>query len=113
ADADLRAGALGEIAMTRHEVGVEMGLEHPRDAQPVGLRLFEVHLDVARGIDHHGLAGVADQVRGVREASNVELAEVHERSGCEPEGSSYLSNTILRVMMRRSRWPPCSRISSR
>ena len=44
----------------------------------MGPGLVEIHLHIARGVHHHRLAAVADQVGGVREAADVELAEVHD-----------------------------------
>src|SRR5262245_54955193 len=58
---------------------MEVGLEDPLDAEAVRRGFVEVHLHVARGIHHHRLALVADQVRGMGETPDIELPEVHGR----------------------------------
>src|SRR5262249_54841946 len=76
-DRDGGPGPGGELLVTRHEVGMEVRLEHPLDLEPACLGLVEVHLDVARWVHHRGLATVTYQVRGMGEAADVELFEVH------------------------------------
>ena len=65
--------------MAAHEVGVEVRLEDPPDRQALRARLVHVLVHVAAGVDDGGLAAVADQVRRVRQAAQVELLEDHTR----------------------------------
>ena len=52
----LGAGALGELAVAAHEVGVQVRLDHVADREALRLRLVDVLVDVAPGVDDHGLA---------------------------------------------------------
>ena len=62
ADDDLRAGARGELAMSAHEVGVEMRLDDVANGQSAVRRLIDVLIDIALRIDDRALAAVADQI---------------------------------------------------
>ena len=83
AEVDRRAGALAQLEVARHEVGVEVRQEHVPDPAAEPVRVLEVLLDVALGVDHGRDAGgfVGDQVRGVREAAEVVLLEDHGAFG--------------------------------
>src|SRR5262249_21161101 len=86
AEIDRGAGAVAQLEMTGDEVGVEVGEEDVRDAQAVRVGEGQVLIDVAlRGDDGCG-AGllVADQVRRVREAIQIELVEDHVRRSKPP-----------------------------
>ena len=76
---DHRAGGCGQLEVSGQEVGVEVGLDHALDAQPVGPGVGEVPADVALRIDHHRPpgGGVTDEVAVERKAGEVVLAEVH------------------------------------
>ena len=54
-----------------------MRLDHVPDAQPVLARPLQIELDVALRIDDRRHTFGADHVRGVRQATEVELFEVH------------------------------------
>ena len=79
AEGDHRAGRGGELQVPREEVGVEVRLEHPLDAQILRRGLLEVQPDVAARVDDDGPAGrlVTDQVGRVRQAREVVLGEDH------------------------------------
>nr|WP_308406722.1 hypothetical protein [Streptomyces sudanensis] len=79
---DAGAGAFGQFQVAGEEVGVDVGLDDALDGQAVALGGGEVVVDVAPGVDHDGPAGgaVADEVRGVGEAVEVEPHE-DQRSG--------------------------------
>ena len=81
---DRGAGGGGQLEVAGQEVGVEVGLDHELDRQPLGLGVGEVLGDVALRVDDDGAPGrlVADQVRRVREAVQVVLVEQHARSPC-------------------------------
>ena len=80
AEDDRAAGALGELAVPAHEVGVKVGLEDPSNRQPLRPRLVEVLVHVATRIDDRSLAAVADEIRCLRETPQVELTEKHRPS---------------------------------
>ena len=65
--------------MTGDEVRVQVGEEDVRDTQAVLRGERQVLLDVALRIDDRGGAGglVADQVRGMGQAVQIELVEDH------------------------------------
>jgi len=82
AEHDGRAGALGQLDVTRDEVGVQVRLEHPLDGEAMRLRRIDVLLDVALRIDHGRLAAAADQVRRMGKARQVEGFEHHDGPPC-------------------------------
>jgi hypothetical protein len=71
--------ALRQLAVSAHEVGVKVGLDHPADAEPSPVRFRDVLVDVTPRVHHRGLALGADQVGGVGQAAQVELLELHRR----------------------------------
>ena len=78
AEDDRSACPLGELAVPAHEVGVKMGLEDPSNRQPLRPRLGDVLVHIAARIDDRCLAAVADEVRRVCQAPEVELLEIHQ-----------------------------------
>ena len=68
---DDRASPSRKLEMTPDEVGVDVRLDDPFDAQPLGPGLLEVNLDVAARIYDHGATGglVAHQVGRVGQAT--------------------------------------------
>ena len=81
---DLGAGGLGELEVTRQEVGMEVRLDDEFDRQARRSRITHVLVDVAAGVDDNRSAGgfIGDQVRGLREAVEVVLRELHWISSC-------------------------------
>ena len=79
AEDDLGAGRGGQLQVARQEVGVEVRLDHVGDGQPRGLGVTQVLVDVATGVHHRGQTArlVGDQVRGLREALQVVLVDLH------------------------------------
>ena len=71
-DIDGRAGPLGKLHMARNKIGVRMRFKDSHNLQPFSFGGRKIIIDVAFRIDDRGLAGISDQVRGVREALNVE-----------------------------------------
>ena len=78
--ADCGAGGFGQLEVAGQEVGVEVGLDHLLDPQPVGRGVGEVLGDIPLGVDDHRRTGrwVSHQVGGVGQASEVVLPEEHE-----------------------------------
>ena len=74
--------------MPGEEVGVQVREHHVRDAEALFARGSDVLLDVALRIDDDGLLRrfVADQVRRVGQAIEVELAEDHRKGESIPDG---------------------------
>jgi hypothetical protein len=79
ADVDRGAGPIAQLEVPGDEVGVEVRQEDVRDAQAVLGRHGDVLIDVTLRIDNgsHARRLVADEVRRVREALQVELLEDH------------------------------------
>src|SRR5262245_1223624 len=75
---DLRPSALGKLAMAADEIGVQMRLDHVSDLKPFGFGFVDVLLDVALRIDDRPFAPGADQIRSMRQTSQIKLLEVHE-----------------------------------
>ena len=73
-------GALGQLTVAAHEVGVEVRLDDVADAQALRLGLGQVLLHVAARIHDRGLALGADQVGRVGQATQIELLEVQARA---------------------------------
>ena len=69
--------------MAGDEIGVQVGLDHMLDAEPVLDRVFDVDADVALRVDYGGDAAGTDHVRRVGQASEIELLEVHFTSGSD------------------------------
>jgi hypothetical protein len=77
ADPGTRTG--GQFEVTGDEVGVEVGVDHPLDLQPMRTGVGDVLEHVTAGVHDHGAAArlVADQVRRVGQAVQVVLREDH------------------------------------
>src|SRR5690349_7564717 len=75
AEINFGADAITEFEMACDEIGVEVRQEDVLDVKFVLGGEREVLIDVSLGVDDGGLAGcfVADEVRGVGEAAEVEL----------------------------------------
>jgi hypothetical protein len=69
----------GDLQVAGEEIRVEVGLDHPLDAQTLGRRIVEIPGDVALRIDDDRPAGclVADQVAEERQAPELVLTEEH------------------------------------
>ena len=85
---DLGARRLGELEVTRQEVGVEVGLDDQFDGEAELRGVGEVLGHVALRVDDDGPPGrlVTDQVRRVRQTLQVVLVEQHARSSCPDKG---------------------------
>ena len=79
AEIDRRAGPVAQLEMAGDEIGVEVGEEDVRDPQAVLLGEGQVLVDVALRVDDRGRPGrlVADEIRRVRQAVQIELLEDH------------------------------------
>src|ERR1019366_2524402 len=77
AEHDIRATALSQLPMSADEVGVKVRLEDVANGHAKRLRSVEILIDIALRIDDDSLTAIRDQVRRVRQASEVELVEVH------------------------------------
>ena len=81
AQVDGGAGEGGQFGVAGDEIGVQVGLDHVLDAEPVFDRVFDVDADVALRVDHRGDASGTDHVGRMRQASEIELLEVHFTPG--------------------------------
>ena len=77
ADVDGGAAPGGQLFVAGDEIRVQVGLEDVTDADALLLRRLQVNLDIALRIDDHRLAFGGQQVRGMGQASQVELLKVH------------------------------------
>ena len=77
---DRGAGAIGELPVSAHEVGVEVSLEDPPDRQSLRSGFGDVLVHVATRIDDRRLPAVTDEIRCLRETPQVELLEEHRIS---------------------------------
>ena len=72
----------GQLEVAGQEVGVEVGLDHPLDASVRASSASARYSAMSRlRVDDHGPPGglVTDQVRGVGQAAEVVLGELHRR----------------------------------
>jgi hypothetical protein len=76
---DSGARPVAQLKMARQKVSMEMGQKYVCNTEPVFRRIRQVTIYVALGVDNGGNAGgfVADEVRGVGEAIQVELLKNH------------------------------------
>src|SRR5262249_27980004 len=81
---DRGARLVRQLEMAAQEVGVHVRLDDALDAQPVGAGVVEVQGDVASRIDDDRPARcfVTHEVRGLRQAVEVVLDEVHLVQSC-------------------------------
>jgi hypothetical protein len=79
AQIDGGADAIPQLEMTRDEIGMKVRQQHVRDPQVVLARERQILIDVALRIDDGSnlRALVADEIRRVRKAIQVELVENH------------------------------------
>ena len=63
--------------MTRDKIRVQMGFEYVTDLEAVLLGSVEVNLDVPLWVDNCSFAAGSQHVRSMRQASEIELFEVH------------------------------------
>ena len=80
AEVNASAGQGGQLAMPRDEIGVEVSLDYMLDLEAMPCGVFDIDAHIALRINHRGDTPGTDQVRGVRQASQVKLLEVHWRS---------------------------------
>ena len=75
-------GPVSKLQMAGDEVCVEVGEEHVPNLQAVAPRFLQIRLDVPLRIDHGCRARllVANEIRRVREAIQIELFEDHRPS---------------------------------
>jgi len=79
---DSGAGAVTQLEVAGNEISVEVGQKDMADAQAVIRSERQVLIDVALRIDYRGQATplVANKVRGVRQAVEIELSQDHWRA---------------------------------
>jgi hypothetical protein len=79
ADVDAGAGPIAQLEVTGDEIGMQVGEEDVSDTQPVLRRERHVLIHVALRVDHrrHLRLLIADEIRGVGEALQVELLKDH------------------------------------
>src|ERR1051325_2151661 len=79
AEDDLRASAHGDLLMAADEISVQVRFDHVFDFESVRRGFGEIRVDVTLRIDDRSLPIRTDQVRRVRETSEIELFEVHDK----------------------------------
>src|ERR1019366_4580347 len=76
-DVDSRTRACGQLFVSRDEVGVQMGLEDVANLKLLLLRRFQVDLDVTLRIDDDSFAFRFEEIRSMRQTTQIKLFEVH------------------------------------
>jgi hypothetical protein len=74
---DARSGPFSELAMARHEVGMQMRFDDVFDPAACTGGRFEVNLDVALWVDDGGNALGHDHVRRMGKAPQVEPLDLY------------------------------------
>src|SRR5205807_7310042 len=78
ANVDGCTSALGQLDVAGDKVGMKMGLDDVADAQAGRRRVREILLHVAARVDNRSLAIIpADQIRSVRQATEIVWLEEH------------------------------------
>jgi hypothetical protein len=74
--------SLSELAQSGQVIVMTVCIDRIRDPQPLAARGREIVLDVPPGVKNQGLSGslVADEVRRMPQAFQVELLEEHQRA---------------------------------
>jgi len=82
AEIDRGAGAVTQLEVAGNEIGVEVGQKDMGDAQAVIRSERQVLIDVALRIDDRGQGTplIANKVRCVRQAVQIELSQDHRRA---------------------------------
>ena len=81
-DVDVRACALGEIAVAGHVIGVQVRLDDVGDLQMMRLRRIEIFLYVPIRVNDGGDSGAfaADQIRCAAQTIDEELLKIHDQT---------------------------------
>ena len=74
---NLSAGAGGEFAMATDKIGVQMRLDNIFDLNILSGGFLDVLINVALRINHSRFAFRTNQVRSMRQTSQIELLEIH------------------------------------
>jgi len=69
-----------KVKMAAYKIGVKVSLDDVLDGEPIFRGLIDIERDVALRIDHAGHAIRAQHIRGMGQASEVKLLEVHNLS---------------------------------
>src|SRR5215813_4796257 len=64
--------------MSADEIGVQMRLDHMLDPQSMLDRVFDVDPGVTLRVHHRRHTSATDQIRGVRQTTQIELLKVHD-----------------------------------
>ena len=83
------SGFVGEFAMAADKIGMQMSFDDVLDSQILRVGFFDVLIDIALRIDNGCFTIRSDQIRSVRETTEIELLEVHELS--QPAGILWLN----------------------
>jgi len=97
---------IGQFEMPRQKIGVEVGLDHPVDRQAGRSRVVEILRHVALRVDHRGHAarGVADEIRRVRQTTEVVLLEIQGHGFFSRPDVRRVSGTVARPRRGRIHW---------
>src|SRR5688572_1960565 len=91
---DLSAGSRGQFNMAAHKIGMRVSLDDVFDLLPVGRRFENVLLDIPLRIDNRCLAVRAEIIRRMRETAEIELLEIHCRTGAPASFQSFQTPAI-------------------
>ena len=76
---DFRPGTRGKLMMAGYKIGVAVSLDNIFDNQTVRLGFFNIDVDIPLRINDRGFRARPYQVRSVRKAPEVKLAEMHAK----------------------------------
>ena len=80
AQIDARSSALGKLMMSGDKIGVQMRFKYVLDRDVMVRGSFQIDINVTLWINNHCLAFRRQHVGGMRQASQIELFEVHRDS---------------------------------
>src|SRR5690349_9934105 len=78
AKVDLCTGPRGQFTMSGNEVRVKMRFDDVLDRETLSLGLFQIQFHIALWIHNRCIAARSNQVRRMRQTTQIELPEVHK-----------------------------------
>src|SRR5439155_10276472 len=104
---DFRPGTRGKLMMAGYKIGVAVSLDNIFDNQTLRLGLFNIDVDIPLRINDRGFRARPYQLRSVRKAPEVKLAECMRRF-YHPTGEG-ISSIWVKVRALSLRYEPCWR----
>ena len=93
-DINFRSGSRGQFFVSRDKIGVQVGFKNVADFKFLLFCGLQVNIDVALGINDGCFTFRTQQVGGVRQTTEVELFEIHNRPPRRSQRSQIKSCSV-------------------